>query len=47
LSGCYIDAMENPSEVEGPVKSTVNLIIPIIIGSSFDSTSGTSKYNPY
>lgn len=44
LSGCYITKMMNPSKVEGSVESDVELRCPIIVGSSFDTTS---KYNPW
>jgi len=44
LSGAYITAMENPSEVEGSVESTIEIKCPIIVGSVFDRNL---KINPW
>jgi hypothetical protein len=44
LSGCYVNLMSNPSALEGPVESTVDIICPIVIGSVFDRVSA---YNPW
>jgi hypothetical protein len=44
LSGCKINSMENPSTVEGPTESSINIMAQSIVGSAIDTVS---KYNAW